>query len=267
MAFSADKAVACPRVADLLERFTHYVEGFDRNPPFTEEQLRVHLTTIKLRRMFRTVDDALESKDFHRSLYETLRLWGIGKRKSKLVPLDDFKTSLKRRAGDLRVLQDVKLDDEFREQSVTARVWSLIAHLGIVENKNTVVAGTKCLHHLLPDIVPPMDREFTQTFFGWENTDFQYHPQECFEYAFRTLTRIGIKVRVSEYVGQRWRSSASKILDNAAVGYCRAHGLESSNRKYDKRRKAKIAMLTTRAKELGIYDDIVAEAKRRAEGS
>lgn len=57
------------------------------------------------------------------------------------------------------------------------------------------------------------------------------------------------------------------ILDNAVVGYCLTHGLKSSNRKYVQQRKAKVAMLTKRAKELGIYDEIMAEAKRHAEGS
>jgi hypothetical protein len=267
MAFVPEKLISRTRVAELVEMFAYYAEDFDRRPPFTDDQLRVHLATIRLRRGFQTIDESLKSDVFLGSLYETLRSWGIGKRGSRLVGLDDFKASLKRRADDLRELQDLRLDDRFRAESVASRLWNLVANLGIVENEHTVVAGTKCLHHLLPDIVPPMDREFTQTFFGWETPEFQYHPQACFEHAYRTLARIGVDVDVAKYVGERWRSSTAKILDNAVVGYCRAHGLESSNRKYTQRRKAKVEILTRRAKELGIYEDIIAEAKRRAERS
>jgi hypothetical protein len=32
------------------------------------------------------------------------------------------------------------------------------------------VPGTKALHHLLPDLVPPMDRAWTGAFFHWSTT-------------------------------------------------------------------------------------------------
>ena len=261
MAFTPEKAISRTRADDLLGRFEYYLEEFDRQPPFSESQLRSHLATIKLRRRFCSVDDVLQNDDFVRSLYETLQSWGVGKRGSKLVGLPDFRDSLVRKAESLRVLEEARLDSTFGLDSVLPNLWNLIATLGIVENKHTIVAGTKCLHHILPDIVPPMDREFTQTFFGWTNSEFQYHPQACFEYAYRTLARIGVAMGVERYVRKEdWRSSASKILDNAIVGYCRVHGLESSNQRQGRRQKVKLQIAIRRLKELGIYDDIIAQA-------
>jgi hypothetical protein len=34
------------------------------------------------------------------------------------------------------------------------------------------MAGSKALDHLLPDLVPPMDREYTRPFFGLHNPEF-----------------------------------------------------------------------------------------------
>jgi hypothetical protein len=51
------------------------------------------------------------------------------------------------------------------------RLGQVIESLGVVENKAKLVAGTKALHHLLPDLVMPMDR-------AWAGKFFQLHPPE-----------------------------------------------------------------------------------------
>jgi hypothetical protein len=54
-------------------------------------------------------------------------------------------------------------------------------------------------------------------------------------------------------VGTGWNTSPSKVVDNAIVGYCRATLLDKAS--HDK-------AIIARAKELGIYDQIVADAKK-----
>lgn len=39
--------------------------------------------------------------------------------------------------------------------------WQVIENLGIVRNRSLIVSGTKALHHVLPGLVPPMDRAWT----------------------------------------------------------------------------------------------------------
>jgi hypothetical protein len=48
---------------------------------------------------------------------------------------------------------------------IIEELWQLIDNLGIVENEAKLVSGSKALHHLLPDLVVPMDRAYTQKFF------------------------------------------------------------------------------------------------------
>jgi hypothetical protein len=95
----------------------------------------------------------------------------------------------------------------------------------IVENISKLVPGTKALHHLLPDLIVPEDRAYTQRFFGYHNPEFQgqYGSQKpVFVNTFVTFARIARAVDVASYVGtgQPWRTSRGKVIDNAIVGFC-----------------------------------------------
>lgn len=117
-----------------------------------------------------------------------------------------------------------------------------------------LVACTKALHHLLPNLVVPMDRQFTGAFFGWNTHDWQTKEERLFKSAFVVFREIAHKARPSQYVGAGWNTGLAKVLDNAIAGYCRETQLDQASRE-----KAVIS----RAKELGIDDEIVSEAKRR----
>ena len=60
-------------------------------------------------------------------------------------------------------------------------------------------------------------------------------------------------------------SSPAKILDNAIIGYCVKHGLKSENTRYQQKKRAVYQAMEKRAKELGIWEAIKAEADRRAD--
>lgn len=67
--------------------------------------------------------------------------------------------------------------------------------LNIVTNKARVVAATKTLHHLLPDLVPPMDRAWTGTFFGWTTLDPQNDRERTFSETLRRFAHVAREVR------------------------------------------------------------------------
>lgn len=68
-----------------------------------------------------------------------------------------------------------------------------------------------------------MDQAWTGKFFGWTVTDPQYRQEEIFTEAFEALMGAGTEVVPSRLVGSGWRTSSSKLLDNAIIGYCREH--------------------------------------------
>lgn len=191
----ARKDLIDARTAQLISGFGRYVKVYDDRVPFTGEQLTAHRATIALRHQAGSVRAAAENERFVASLRQTLLAW--------VLTID---------APDL-------------PNDLPDQLWQLIDSLGVVENKAKLVAGTKTLHHLVPDLVPPMDREWTGLFFRFHLPEWQ-DPQgqrRILGIACTQFATVARRVRPGEYAtGQRWRTSRTKILDNALIGFCKA---------------------------------------------
>jgi hypothetical protein len=203
----------------LVDRFSHWLDVFDRSGPFRRSgQLEWHRRTIDRRLSLGSADAAIRDREFLDGLYQTLQAWGIGARSSRLRTFEDFCAELRRHRGAIVALDSLRIDDpDLDVASVRARLWSLVDDLVLVENRAKLVSGTKALHHLLPDLVVPMDRRYTQVFFGWQNPQFQYGQRECLADAFDAFVHIARAVRPATFVGAGWRSSQTKVLDNGLV--------------------------------------------------
>ncbi len=209
-----------PRLPTLIANFAHFLNVFEKDPAFTRAgQLEFHLETIGLRRQLGSVTNALADDAFLHALYRTLQAWGIGARASNLVTEADFLTALRSRASELAAFDGMQIDDrQLHVNAVTQQLWRTISTLGIVSNNSSVVAGTKALHHILPELVVPVDRAYTQKFFRWHNPEFQYGQAAAFEHCFLSFVQIARAVNPQQYVGKGWNSSRTKVIDNAIVG-------------------------------------------------
>ncbi len=217
------------RVVGLIEEFEACVEFYDEQAPFTRRgQYTMHRKTIDRRRTFSHVEAALSDEEFLDDLYETLHAWGIGRRASKLIPRKELGNRLLSLGPLISKFEKFKLEDESLDLSEVAEmIWELVQQLKVVENVSLVVPSAKILHHLLPDLVPPMDRAWTGSFFLWSATAPQNEQKETFVQTFLSLGRIARATKPSQYVGQGWRTCPTKIVDNAVIGYCQLHGLAS----------------------------------------
>jgi hypothetical protein len=209
------------QVDSLIAWFDLCLDTFDKRPPFRRAgQLEYHQATVSLRRGLGTAAAALDSDEFVHSLYRTLQAWGIGQRASILMPPDSFCSSLRAQRHILSQLDGLSLEDpNVPVNEVSQRLWQLIDSLDFVDNESTIVACTKTLHHLLPDLVVPIDRAFTGRFFGWSSHHFQRRNRFILDVAFTRFARIARAVRPSRYVGPGWRTCPAKIVDNAVVGF------------------------------------------------
>jgi hypothetical protein len=243
------------RTRNLIARFGDYVQSFGATPAFNDEQLRAHVETLAVRAQLGSAQAAASNADFAKALRRTLELWRMNTRAAKLVSPPDFADSLHRCAAELGRFEHEHLEGDAMDVAATAeRLWTVIDRMRITETGVRLVASTKALHHLLPNLVTPMDRQFTGAFFGWNTHDWQKKEERLFKSAFVTFREIARKAKPSQYVGSGWNTGPAKIVDNAIVGYCRATQLD---------RVSKEKAIIARAKELGIYDEIVAEGKKR----
>ena len=213
------------RVRWLIDHFTLCLSAFDEDTPFAgSKKIRYHQATIARRRQFDSSTEALHDEQFVKSLYNTLKAWGIGLRGSRLVPFPKFVDALIMAAPDIDQLSSICIDDEDLDtEQVCSQLWDIFRTLGIVENLAKLVACSKALHHVLPHLVVPMDRRYTGRFFGWQGTDFQYDQARSLRIAIESFALVGRAVDLDEHVGKGWHTSKTKVLDNAIVGYCLLH--------------------------------------------
>lgn len=215
------------RLETLAERFPFYLQVFDQRNPFRRTaQLSLHARTITRRRSFNGVEEALEDDQFLDLLHQTLIAWGIGVRGSTLKPPRDFASALRRVAPRIRALDGLGIEeDRLLADGVNSQLWHLLLDLEVVTNKAVIVAGTKTLHHILPDLVVPIDRLYTGAFFRRRPPQFQANQEQLFKVMFKALHGVARKVQPQQYVGTGWQSSRTKVIDNAVVGFCLNNGL------------------------------------------
>lgn len=204
----------------LISKFAAFLGAYDHDCPFKRHgQLEYHVRTIRLLRENGSTDAALDDESFQESVYQTLGAWGIGKRGSVLRPFPEFVSALRAKRDEIRDLSSARIDaPDLNVPQVADRLAKLIVGLDIVGNKSKLVAGSKTLHHILPELVVPIDRVYTQPFFGWSDPRLQNHPERCLTEAFTSFVRIARATNPGQYQKGGWYSSPAKIIDNAIVG-------------------------------------------------
>ena len=100
----------------------------------------------------------------------TLASWGLhrmGPGKTKLVDLPDLVHSFRRATDVLRKLEGLRIEAiSLRDVNRTVDlIWPIIWDLKVGIGRTKIISAAKALHHLLPDVVPPIDREYTVQFF------------------------------------------------------------------------------------------------------
>ena len=222
-----DKRALDRQVDELCKNFDAYLIEFNGAPPFTDTQVSYHIATLDLRSKLGSVAKSVDSDEFLHALYSTLEAWGMNSARGnsngpRMQEYDTFAASVRAYKGGIAALERVGLAQI--DADVTGRLWRIIQGMQLSQTQSQTVTGAKALHHLLPRLLPPIDREYTQPFFRYHNPQFQYNPERCFTLMLSYFARIAQRVDLGAYVGTaRWATSESKLIDNAIVGYCQLH--------------------------------------------
>jgi hypothetical protein len=214
------------RIHRLQANFDNYVAAFDRHPPFNASQLAIHQRVIALRRQLGSVERAIASDVFLQQLRQLLEAWGMASRGARLAELDQFRAGIRRKAEDICRLEPFTIaEPETTFTTLIPSISTLISTLNINGNYAKVVIGCKALHHLLPDLIVPIDRTYTGTFFAWPQPYFQNRQAEILREGLTMFNQLARACQPERLIGAGWRTSSTKILDNAIVAYCRAENL------------------------------------------
>ncbi len=209
------------RVKELKEDFDDFVHYFDNNPIFSGPSLYFHKKTIDILRKD-SLSTILRSEQFFEYLYATLASWGLhrmGKTNTKLVDFNEFKESITSQKEILLTLRDKRITEINIDTPITNQLRELIENLKISEGEIKIVFNSKAIHHLLPDLIPPIDRQYTLLFFY--NSTSPPHIEDCFSEIYPKFIEISIQNTnsIHKRVGKGFHTSETKVVDNAIVGY------------------------------------------------
>lgn len=223
------------RVNDLIENFEECLNHFYAEAVFTGPCIYFHEKAIRIRNSYPTAVATLADEDFFDAVYATLTSWGmhkLGSKGAKLRDLKEIRQSFLDLSSDIETVQHLDLCDisDSDIELVGKKLRILIEKLKIGANSTILVPGTKAIHHLLPSLCPPIDRNYTLRFF-YNQRQITRNEGEIFEEIFPEFHRIArsckgtISRRLTDSHGMS--SCQTKIIDNAIVGWVkREYGKE-----------------------------------------
>ena len=217
-------------VEALINGFDDHVRRFEAAGLFSGPSIYFHHRAIARRRSHTSVTALLADEQFLEYVYAVLPSWGMhrmGPQPAKVGDFGDLVAALRAVAPmleELWPLHIARLPPGSTDQ-VAERIWRVIIRLRASTSGTQIVAGSKTLHHVLPDLIPPIDRQYTLRFFtgsttlsaGDERAFLAIFPDlveiaECSHEAIdRALSRGGVLA-----------TGPTKVIDNAIIGFMRA---------------------------------------------
>lgn len=221
-------------VEDLINGFSGFVDTFEKSGAFPGPSLYFHQKALQQRLMHSDVGSLLADDRFLEYIYAVLPAWGMhrmGKQSAKVGSFEAMAGSFRSCASAIESLSTSRITDlESAEAStVASSVWEVIASLQVSTSGTRIVAGSKALHHVLPNLVPPIDRQYTFRFFtgqmnvttGDKNAFLEWFPYFC-QIGRDCKEVIAVKIERGGFMA----TGPAKVIDNAIMGFMQGgHGI------------------------------------------
>jgi len=216
------------RVRELQKGFPGYVDAFATAKLFTGPSLHFHERTLHVLREHGYAAKALQDERYVEMLYATLASWGMhrmGPGNTKLVAFTDFRRVLAENSRAITELEPYSVLDALPAK-IVQRLCALAKKVRVSPARTYLVSSSKVLHHVLPQLVPPIDNEYTLSFFLHSVILDGENDESVMATIFPYFNQLGRAQAafIRESIGYGYmNTSASKLLDNGIVGYCLRH--------------------------------------------
>ena len=214
------------RVEALVGSFADCVAAFEASEAFPGPSLYFHLRAIERRRQHETARSLLDDQLFLEYAYAVLPAWGMHRMGAQAAKVGDFAqivSALRQEEPALQQLWPLRitmLSPQSADQ-VAAVAWDIIAHVKVSTSRTQIVAGSKMLHHLLPDLIPPIDRQYTFSFFTGQK--MVASDRAAFLDWYPQLAAIGVRCQQPIYDAIKragfMATGEAKVVDNAIMGF------------------------------------------------
>lgn len=171
------------------------------------------------------IEELLDDDMFHTFMYGSLRDFKMDSRGARLARDKDMKASILSHKEMLIALYEHKLHtiksmgDEGLD--ILSLLKKLFYNLQIMKTNRRIVGVSKALHFLLPDLVTPIDGNYTLTAIYGSNKQFKDVSEEFIEFRefFTRTYHIAKKLNLTpEDTNDERNRSIPKMIDNAIIG-------------------------------------------------
>ena len=160
---------------DLIKNIAHYYKRSEEVlKEFGGPSIYFHVQSIREQEINFLSDRHIEM------IYATLASWGMHRMgdpdstKAKLVDFDDFRRAILSQQKRLQEFISLRIESCTQEQyeEYIDKLNDIYCSLKVSISDATIVAHSKTLAHILPNLIPPIDRQYTIRFFTQENKNF-----------------------------------------------------------------------------------------------
>lgn len=163
------------------------------------------------------LSNLLKNDYFIELIYATLVSWDMNTRRAKMTYFDTFKEQIKQNMEGIIELSKYKLNELTEKQFniFQKKIMNIYSNLNVMKSRSKLVANSKILHFLLPNLIIPIDRNNTLMFF--------YSNKNASDNKFRQILRysyeISKRVEFGKYFDNKWHTTIPKMIDNAIIGF------------------------------------------------
>jgi len=211
------------KVRDIRDNAESYHEACYQASTFSGPSLYFHRRAIETC----NIPTSLNHMEY---IYATLASWGMhrmGEKGPKMKSFDFFGKSIESLADEITAAQNYRYQMMDEQKWVVLR--TIFMRLDVMETSISLVGNSKVMHHLLPNLVPPIDREYTLWYLFRKNEIVSNLESEWL--LMRTIIENFFIPVVSDVSFQQkavmwlesqdvypWDTSMMKIVDNLVIG-------------------------------------------------
>jgi hypothetical protein len=217
----------------LIADFAGCVRRFEASAAFSGPSVYFHQRALETRRQHTSAASLFADDRFLEYVYAVLPSWGMhrmGGQAAKVTEFSQLAASLRSAIPLIDQLWPLNITclDPADVPAVTSCAWQAIATIRASTSETQIVAGTKTLHHVLPDLIPPIDRQYTFRFFTGQKLVPSGDQRGAFLEWFPHLAEIGRRCRAAIESaingGDPMATGPAKVIDNAIIGFMQAQG-------------------------------------------
>ncbi|MEW6662091.1 MAG: hypothetical protein ACOY9Y_09010 [Bacillota bacterium] len=211
-----------PKVNDILSKADAYHEQYYASETFSGPSLHFHRRALEVE--YENWTEKIEL------IYAVLASWGMhrmGAKGSKMQPFTSFQKSVD------SVKQEIETLRQTLPYNLSSSKWSALERvfktIKVMASGTTIVGNSKVLAHLLPNLVAPVDREYTMNYlFGSKmfqnglDREWRLMRKIHEEFYYPIADNQDFQKKAKTWTANNdsfpWDTSILKVIDNLVVG-------------------------------------------------